>query len=133
MTPEARFILAKATEFLAKADSMLDAGWPDEAGRAAYLAGFHAAQALILERTGDAPRTHAGVHAMFGQVGRTEPGLDRDLLRFPSRAFALKSAADYATSPEAQVTEATARAALAEARRLVAAVTIALGAEGGAP
>jgi hypothetical protein len=28
------------------------AHWPDEAGRAAYLAGLHAAHALIVESTG---------------------------------------------------------------------------------
>ena len=32
----------------------------DEAGRAAYLAGFHAAQALISERTGRVAKTHDG-------------------------------------------------------------------------
>lgn len=44
--------LAKAGSFLSKAAGMLANGWPDEAGRAAYLAGFHAAQALICERGG---------------------------------------------------------------------------------
>jgi hypothetical protein len=50
--PETAAFLNKAREFLAKADDMLADEWPDEAGRAAYLAGLHAAQALIVERTG---------------------------------------------------------------------------------
>jgi uncharacterized protein (UPF0332 family) len=48
VTPEAAAFLNKAREFLAKADDMLADGWPDEAGRASYLAGLHAAQALIV-------------------------------------------------------------------------------------
>lgn len=46
MKPEAALFLDKAAVCLAKADDML-ARWPDEAGRAAYLAGLHAAQAFI--------------------------------------------------------------------------------------
>ncbi|MGA7385283.1 MAG: hypothetical protein WBW81_11515 [Methylocella sp.] len=47
MKPETAAFLRKAREFLAKAQDLFDTHhWPDEAGRAAYLAGFHAAQAL---------------------------------------------------------------------------------------
>jgi uncharacterized protein (UPF0332 family) len=35
----------------------------EDAGRNAYLAAFHAAQALMAERTGKDGRTHKGVHA----------------------------------------------------------------------
>lgn len=42
MTPEADRYLHKAQEFLLKAREMLE-HWPDEAGRASYLAAFHAA------------------------------------------------------------------------------------------
>ena len=34
---------------------------PDEAGRAAYLAGLHAAKAFIFESTGKAIKSHKGV------------------------------------------------------------------------
>jgi uncharacterized protein (UPF0332 family) len=43
MTPEAKGYISKAREFIAKAQDMLAGNWPDEATRAAYLAGFHAA------------------------------------------------------------------------------------------
>jgi uncharacterized protein (UPF0332 family) len=44
--------LRKSREFRAKARDELDAvHYADETGRAAYLAGLHAAQALIFERT----------------------------------------------------------------------------------
>ena len=42
MKPETAAFLDKAREALAKAEGMIDR-WPDEAGRAAYLAGLHAA------------------------------------------------------------------------------------------
>ena len=52
MTPEAREHLDRAREYLTKGRSLLDVlHFADEAGRAAYLAGFHAAEALISERT----------------------------------------------------------------------------------
>ena len=62
MTPESAEHLAKAREYLVKARALLDiVHFADEAGRAAYLAGFHAAEALISERTGRVAHTHDGV------------------------------------------------------------------------
>ncbi len=53
MTPETDEHLEKAREYLSKARGLLDVlHYNDEAGRAAYLAAYHAAQALISERTG---------------------------------------------------------------------------------
>ena len=71
MKSEAAAYLEKARQFLVKARGMLTQGWPDEAGRAAYLAGFHAAQALIFERNGKTPKTHSGVQTEFArQISR---------------------------------------------------------------
>jgi uncharacterized protein (UPF0332 family) len=51
--PESAAYLNKAREFLGKAQTLFDELYgPDEAGRAAYLAALHAAQALIFETTG---------------------------------------------------------------------------------
>ena len=50
MTPEAQRSLEKADNCLTTA------------GRNAYLAAFHAARALIFERTGKVAKTHRGVH-----------------------------------------------------------------------
>jgi len=50
--PEAAGFLDKPREFLRKAEDMLANDRPDEAGRAAYLADLHAAQALIVECSG---------------------------------------------------------------------------------
>jgi uncharacterized protein (UPF0332 family) len=49
MKDETARYLRKAEEFLGKADGMLDT-WPDDSARAAYLAAFHAAQALSLSK-----------------------------------------------------------------------------------
>jgi uncharacterized protein (UPF0332 family) len=57
LTPEAVLFLDKPRQSLAIADYMVDE-WPAEAGRSAYLAAFHAAQALIAEKTGRAVKTH---------------------------------------------------------------------------
>lgn len=66
MKPQSSAFLEKSRQFLAKDQELLDAHrWPDEAGRVAYLAGFHAAQAFIFESTGKAARWHGGVQRQF--------------------------------------------------------------------
>ena len=62
MTPEAGRYLAKARLTLDHARKMLTVQLNEDAGRAAYLAGFQAAQALIFERTGTVTKTHKGAH-----------------------------------------------------------------------
>jgi len=53
VSPETGEHLAKAREYLTKARGLLDVlHYNDEAGRAAYLAGFHAAQAYYCEAGG---------------------------------------------------------------------------------
>ena len=61
------------------------ANWPDEAGRAAYLAGLHAAQALIVERTGKVTKTHRGVQHELGRLTKDEPRFDMELRAFLGR------------------------------------------------
>jgi uncharacterized protein (UPF0332 family) len=57
--------LAKARKLLDRAAAMLDVALNDDAGRTAYLAGFHAVQAFIYERTGKVFKSHKGVHTEF--------------------------------------------------------------------
>ena len=122
MTPEAAAFLEKSEEFLAKAHSMLAGGWADEAGRAAYLAGFHAAQAFIFERSGKLLKTHAGVQTEFARLVKADTGFTTELRRFLGRAFNLKKVADYETGLAAVVSVAQAEAAMATARRFRATV-----------
>lgn len=99
------------------------AQWPDEAGRAAYLAAFHAAQALISERTGRSVKTHKGVSAELHRLTRDEPRLDAELRAFLGFAYSLKAIADYEIGPGSEVAPELAAEAIATAGRFVALMT----------
>ncbi|MDR3516019.1 MAG: HEPN domain-containing protein [Azospirillaceae bacterium] len=100
MTPETNEHLDKAREYLVKARGLLDVmHYNDEAGRAAYLAGFRAAEALISEHTGKIAKTHEGVNGQFNLLTKGNPRVDSELRRFLSKAYSLKSVADYETGP----------------------------------
>jgi hypothetical protein len=58
--PETALFLEKAHEPLGRAKVMTGAGLHEDAGRAAYLAGFHAAQALIFEHRNGIVKTQCG-------------------------------------------------------------------------
>jgi uncharacterized protein (UPF0332 family) len=62
VTPEAARFPVKARECLAGAE-LYQPLVPHIAGREAYLAAFHAAEALLYERTGNIAKTHRGVGA----------------------------------------------------------------------
>ena len=94
MTPIARELLTRAERDLGNARAIASIAIPDVAAREAYLAVFHAAKALVFERTGKTPKTHSGVRQAFGQVVVDE-GLDQDLGRFLARAYEYKTIADY--------------------------------------
>jgi uncharacterized protein (UPF0332 family) len=94
----------------------------DIAGRTAYLAGFHAAQALIFERRAFVPKTHRGVHGQFSDLVRTEPRLDAARRSFLTQAYKLKAVADCDTGPEADIPVAEAEQAIVVAKRFVATV-----------
>jgi hypothetical protein len=77
---------AKSREFLNKARDLFDTHhWPDEAGRAAYLAGLHAAQALIFERIGKVIKRHRGVQRELRRGDQREVPLDGPSLPGPLR------------------------------------------------
>lgn len=98
---------------------MLGIGLADAAGRSAYLAGFHAAQALIFDRTGRSARSHKGVHAEFLRLTRETLSGEPELRAFLSKAYNFKAVADYDIDPEAGVTPDRAAAAIATATRLL--------------
>jgi len=122
VTPEAERFLAKARQTLDHGDAILGIGLGEEAARTAYLAAFHAAQALIYERSGREAKTHRGVHRQFALLSKDEVSLPVDLRRFLAQAYDLKAVADYATGPEAVVPLERAAAAIDTARRFLAAV-----------
>jgi uncharacterized protein (UPF0332 family) len=110
--------LLKARQCLANADKILSVSIPDVAAREAYLAGYHAAEALIFERTGKTIKTHKGVRSEFARLTRTDVTL-REFARFLARAYELKSIADYGIDPDVQVSRDDAKAAYDVASRFV--------------
>jgi uncharacterized protein (UPF0332 family) len=97
--PETTAFLEKAREFLAKAQDLLDAHhWPDEAGRASYLAGFHAAQAFVFESTGKVAKSHKGLQTEFARLVKDDLRFNMELRGFLGRAYNFKTIADYETS-----------------------------------
>lgn len=120
MTPETAQFLGKAQRLLTEADAMLGIGLNEAAGRAAYLAGYHAAQAYLSEKTGRAVKTHKGVQIEFQRVTRDDPNLPPELRAFLSHAYNLKAIADYETGPDAAVTAEQAAQAIAVAKKFLA-------------
>jgi uncharacterized protein (UPF0332 family) len=120
VTPETDEHLEKAREYLSKARGLLDVlHYNDEAGRAAYLAAYHAAQALISERTGKIAKTHEGVNSQFNMLTKGDPRIDTQLRRFLPQAYNLKAVADYETGPGSIVPVERVEAAIESASRFV--------------
>jgi uncharacterized protein (UPF0332 family) len=128
--PQTDAFLAKSRQFLDKANDLFGAHhWPDEVGRAAYLAGLHAAQGLIFERTGHTRKRHSTVQGEFAQLVRDDPRFDRELRAFLPRTYNLKAIADYLTGPGSQVTVEQAQEAITAAVRFVDVIVAVLEAE----
>jgi uncharacterized protein (UPF0332 family) len=121
--PETALFLEKSHELLERADTMMGVGLTDDAGRAAYLAGLHAAQAFIFETAGRVFRRHSGVQREFSRQVKDDPRVDTSLRTFLSHTYQLKAIADYETGPGSHVSEENAREAIQAARQLVECVT----------
>lgn len=119
MTPEAADHLEKPRHCLSRARVILASDVPEVAGREAYLAAFHAAQALIAERTGKDARTHRGVHVQFARLTRDEPAIDEMLRRFLPQSYDMKAISDYGVGPDDGVPRAQAAVAIETAERFI--------------
>jgi uncharacterized protein (UPF0332 family) len=128
--PQAAAFLEKSRELLEHAATMLSVGLHEDAGRTAYLAGFHAAQALIFETEGRVFRRHATVQGEFGRLVRNNPDFDIELRAFLGRSYQLKAIADYEIGPGSKVSADTASASVQTARRFVERVAALLPANG---
>jgi uncharacterized protein (UPF0332 family) len=118
--PQTGAFLDKSRELVANAEKMLAVGLNEDAGRTAYLAALHAAQAFIFETTGKKPsKRHSTVQGQFSQLVKDDPRVDDNLRAFLGRAYNLKAIADYETGPGSHLSPATAREATATARRFV--------------
>ena len=128
MTPEAERYLAKACLTLDHARTMLTVDLTEDAGRAAYLAGYQATEAFIFERTGKAAKTHrgsaqgertGGAHREFARLAVNEPRIDAELRRLLPQAYDLKAICDYELGPDAVVPRDRAAAAVDAATRFI--------------
>ena len=89
------------------------------AARSAYFAAFHAAAALVFERTGVLPKTHGGLNTRFHQVSQTEPAIDPVMRGFLSASYDFKTTADYGYGRTGTITSTMAAAAVQEAERFL--------------
>lgn len=133
MTPQTGAFLDKSRELLEHADTMLGVGLNEAAGRTAYIAGYHAAQALIFEATGRVFKTHSAVQGEFGRLVKDEPGVGAEVRAFLGRAYTLKAIADYETGPGSKISAERAREAVQTARRVVECVAVLLTSGGCSP
>jgi uncharacterized protein (UPF0332 family) len=115
--------LDKARELLDQAETIFGTGLYEPAGRTAYLAGFHAAQALIFETTGRIFKSHGGVQGEFRRLVRHDARVDDEIRAFLGRTYDLKAIADYETGPGSHISAGKAREAVDRAREFVECVT----------
>jgi len=103
VTPEASRFLAKAQVLLKHATTMLSVSLNEDAGRTAYLAGFHAAQAFIFENTQKVFKSHRGVQTEFLRLTKDDPRFKADQRIFLSQSYNLKAIADYEPGPGSEI------------------------------
>jgi uncharacterized protein (UPF0332 family) len=108
---------------LGDAEAILSVNRHEVAARTAYLAGFHAAQALIFETSGRIYKTHSGVNGEFHRLVKDDPRVDDRIRAFLGRTYDLKAIADYLTGPGSHISAEMAREAIDSAKRFVASVT----------
>jgi uncharacterized protein (UPF0332 family) len=106
----------KAREVLDQAEAILRIGLYKPAGCTAYLAEFHAAQALIFETSGRVYKRHASVQGEFGRLVKDDPRVDGQLRALLGPTHSLK-AIDYETGPGSHVSAESAREAVEPSRR----------------
>jgi uncharacterized protein (UPF0332 family) len=82
MNEPSQAYLEKARQSLSEARAIAEIRLYEAAGRAAYLAAYHAAQALILARTNKVAKTHSGVRSEFARIAKDDPMIDRKLASF---------------------------------------------------
>lgn len=101
MSPEAIDYLGAAERALDRARRIAKAGVYDSAAREAYVAALGAARAVIFDKTGTAPKTHAGVRMQFFKLIHDGLPFDLALARFLQDGFDVKQTVDYDVVPAA--------------------------------
>jgi uncharacterized protein (UPF0332 family) len=119
MSRPAALHLEKACKLLRTAQELAINGFANDAGRGAYLAVYHAAQAYIADHTGRVAKTHNGTHTQFAQLAALEPRIDARMRSFLPEAYNLKAVADYEFGTDAEIPIGRAVTAVEEAARFV--------------
>ena len=122
MKPETSAALAAADMALSDARGNLSINIPRQAARLACYAQFHAAQALIFERTGKVSKTHKGVDKVFHKLAQAEPTFPAGFAAQLTKAYNYKETADYSTDFSAPITQTLASDAISTAERFVASI-----------
>lgn len=126
MKAETAACLDKARHDLADARAISAIGLAAPAARTAYYAAFHAAEAVIVERTGAIAKTHSGVRAKLAEFSRIDPAIDKAMLTFLAQAYLYKEINDYGIGREATVSIEDAEKAIADAARMLETIEAAL-------
>jgi uncharacterized protein (UPF0332 family) len=123
VTPRAASRLAEAEGFLAQLASVSSTDAPAGAIHLAYNAMLHAASAVLLDRFGEAPKTHAGTIGRFSQTVMANDDGKR-FGRALSKAEQIRMVSDYddgavPTAADAESTRKTAIEFVAYCRSLL--------------
>jgi uncharacterized protein (UPF0332 family) len=133
MKAEAADYLAKARQCLEGARTIAGVSLHHVAGREAYLAAFHAAEAYNFERTGKTVKTHRGLRATFSRLANDEPSIPGECLRLLAEGYEIKSVVDYGVGPEVRpITADEATSAIEAAASFIEIITKLLSSGSGA-
>lgn len=119
MSPEATQFVRKAREDLDEARQVAAIGLARLAARCAYFAVFHAAEAVIVERTGKVAKSHTGVRTEFARQVRHDPKTARTMTSFLAQAYKYKEIGDYGVGVGETITADEARLAIASAANFI--------------
>jgi uncharacterized protein (UPF0332 family) len=124
--PETADYLDRAREDLSDARQIAQINLAKVAARTAYYAAFHAAEALIFEKTDRAVKTHRGVRTEFARLTKDDPRTSAGMAGFLLQAYQYKEISDYGTGSGEIATLADAEAVIASAADFVLWVRTAL-------
>jgi uncharacterized protein (UPF0332 family) len=104
---EAERRLAKADRFLAQAAILPSGDVPEAIVHLTYYAMLHAAAAVLIERTGRAPKTHGTIIGQFALLTKDQGDRARSLGRAFNWAEDLRLASDYVTGEVPSLADVT--------------------------
>jgi uncharacterized protein (UPF0332 family) len=113
--------LVKAKQLLHRGTEVADSlGYFSAAAREAYMAAFHAAQAIIQSRQGKVAKTHRGVRTALARIAQADTRFEPTFTTFLGNGYRLMEKDDYDVATDAPITRDDARNSLGTATRLVA-------------